>query len=383
MDPYIEELLAQRAHRAAMELTWELHDALREKRDRGAKLTASEQATLHYCIVSTGDGEGIEYALRESKASIGITAEFAAERGLKETAGILADAAIGKPYSKPVSFSAGMPGNMKPLDVPMGKWGATDVVLSLLEEDLDEAIVDFVKEHAEDFDLHAPAAVAEKNKRDELVSKLAMAKAAVVLMDELLAHRNPRIRALLREDERRGKATDWLELPVQHRSSGAAKPKLIEQLRKQYGPAANDLLDLYRKHNGCDLFIVQDNPGFMFVPIESWPAHLERVLDWAHNVTWNDEPDEIPDYLESSIPFGWIDGDSERWILVTQGPHAGRVMLSDSDVIEDEPRFQSIGEVVASLTLDTRRVVGCGGYVSYDKRGKEGGSYYPEEYVHD
>jgi hypothetical protein len=381
MDPYIKKLLTRRKKQAAVELTWELHDALREKRDRGAKLTASEQSVLHYCIVSTGDGEGIEYALRESPASIGITAKFAAGRGLKDT--VLTDAAQGKPCSEPVSFAAGVPGAMKPLDVPMGKWGATDVVLSLLDEDLDEAIMDFVGEHAEDFALDAPAAVAQPDERHELVSKLAMAKPAVVLMGELLGHRNPRIRALLREDERRGKPTDWVELTLQHRSNGAAKPKVIEQLRKQHGQVANELLDLYREHNGCDLFIVQGNPGFMFAPIEDWPAHLEHVMDWARKVTWNDAPDEIPDYLETAIPFGWIDGDSERWLLVTQGPHAGRVMLSDTDVIDDEPRFLSIGQLVASLTVDTRSVLGCGGYNSYDKRGKPGGPYYPEAYVHD
>lgn len=383
MDPYIKKLLAQRAKRAPVELTWELHDALREKRDRGAKLLPVEQAALHYCIVSTGDGEGIEYALRESKESIGITAEFAAQRGLAETAKILGDAAKGKPCDKPVSFSAGMPGQeMQPLDVPLGKWGATDIVLSMLDEDLDGAIIDFVAEHAAEFALDAPAEVAEQDRRDEQVSKLAAARSAVELMDALLAHRNPRIRALLREDERRGKPTDWLELPVQHRTHGPAKPKVIEGLRKQYGPAADELLDLYLRHDGCDLFIANGEPGFMFAPIADWPSHRERVMEWAREVTWADEPDEVPDYLESSIPFGWIDGDSERWLLVTRGPHAGRVMLSDTDVIEDEPRFQSIGEVLASLTLDTRRILGSGGYVSYDK-GKNPGSFYPEEYLHD
>lgn len=377
MATYIEKLLAQRGKRDPIELTWELHDALREKRDRGAKLTPTEVATLHYVIVATGDGEGIEYALRESPESIGITATFARERSLEKTAKILANAAKGIPFDEPVSISAGTPGNMKPLDVPMGKWGATDIVLSMVDEDLDAAIIDFVTEHADDFELDAPVEVAEKAQRRDSAATLAGSKSALQILEGLLAHRKPRIRALLREDERRGKPSDWLEVPVRHLTLGPAKPKVVEALRKQYGPPAKDLLDIYARHDGCDLFMVEGEPGFKLNPIADWPDHLARVMEWAREVSWQEEPDEIPAWLETSIPFGWIPGDSERWILVTEGPHAGTVMLSDTDVLEDEPRFQSIGEVMASLIVDVKRVVGCGGYNSYGK--KKG--FYPEEYL--
>jgi len=378
MDAYLAKLLAQRAKRPTVELTWELRDALVEKLERGAKLSASERAALHYCTVSNCDG--IEEVIDESPESIGLTAGFANKRGLKETGKILANAAKGVPYSEPVSFAAGMQGQeMTPLDVELGEWGATDVVLSLIDEDLDAAILDFAAENLGDFDLEAPAEVADRGARDDAVAKLARAKSALVLMNELLAHRKPRIRAQLREDERTGKATDWLEVPVKHRSGGRADAKEIAALRRQYGRVAGELLDLYAEHDGCELFVANRKPGFRFVPIGAWSNHRQMVMDWATQVTWSQDPEELPAWLESAIPFGWIEGDSERWILVTEGPHAGRVMLSDTDVIDEEPRFQSVGEVVASLTVDTMRVLGCGGYLSYGKND----AYYPEKYEHD
>jgi hypothetical protein len=152
MDAYLKKLLAKRAKRSSVELTWELHETLQEKAAGGGKLSPAERAALHYCTVSTCDG--IEEVLEESPDSLGITAEFAKQRGLEETARILADAAKGVPFKGPVSFAAGMEGEeMKPLEVDLGEWGATDIALSVIEEDLDEAILDFVAEKAAEFQL--------------------------------------------------------------------------------------------------------------------------------------------------------------------------------------------------------------------------------------
>ena len=105
----------------------------------------------------------------------------------------------------------------------------------------------------------------------------------------------------------------------------------------------------------------------------------------ARDVTWQDEPQDVPDWLESAIPFGCTPGDSERWLLPTRGPHAGRVLLSDTDVIDDSPRYASIGHFFAALLLDTRRTLGIGGFVNYARRAypRDPATYYPREYLFD
>jgi hypothetical protein len=64
-------------------------------------------------------------------------------------------------------------------------------------------------------------------------------------------------------------------------------------------------------------------------------------------------------------------GASERWLLITAGEHAGKVMLSDTDLIEDSARFESITEFIATLLDDAARVINCGGYVRYKVDGEE------------
>lgn len=75
------------------------------------------------------------------------------------------------------------------------------------------------------------------------------------------------------------------------------------------------------------------------------------------------------------IPF-----DSERWLLITEGEHAGKILLSDTDVIVDEPRFESVRELMATLLHDAGRILGCGGHVRYVVDGDE---VFPMRYLAD
>lgn len=51
-----------------------------------------------------------------------------------------------------------------------------------------------------------------------------------------------------------------------------------------------------------------------------------------------------------------IRGDSERWLLITKGEHAGNPA---TDLVEESPLFESITEFMAKLLDDAARVINC------------------------
>jgi len=379
MQTFIDNLLAGRNRRSDAELVWELGQALDDKRDRGEALTAAETLAWQACSVCRCDGIGNLVGSRD--ADIAATAAFARERGLPETARILADAAHGVPVAGPVSVSATVSG--KTIDVPLepGTWGATDLTLSLNGEDLDAAIIDLLAEQRDQFDLAAPVGVQARENMAQRVADLAASESAAALLQRFGEHGKARLRARVSEYDGEGSDSDWLEVPVTHQLGDAADAARIAQLHARYGEVAADLIDIYAAHDGAALFIAGEEAGFYLVPIAQWPEHQECVMGWAREVTWNQDPEEMPDYLESAIPFGYTPGDSERWILVTRGAHAGAVMLSDSDVIDDQQRYASIAEFFAALHLDPENVLGNGGFVFYGD-GASDKMYYPMQYLY-
>lgn len=376
---YLVRLSAKRGKVDADILTWELLEALNEKRESAKPLCAGEQRTLDLCTVRHCDG--IEEILFTNRDAIAFSAQFAEQNGFAETARLLADVLQDKPVAGPVSVTATINGVATSIPMPADRWGATDIALSFADEGLDDAILDFAIANAGSFALQTPAAVATKDGVANRIAALAASEPAIAIIESMLLHRKPRIRAQIRSDERTGRDDDWIEISVAHRAGNPAPSALLVKLRKQYGNAADALLDIYAKYDGLELFATQDETAFHFLPIAAWREHHEDVMRWSAEVTWQDEPNEIPDYLHTAIPFGYTPGDSERWLLITEGQHAGKVMLSDTDSIEDEARFESIAYFAAALTLDVDRTVGVGGLVSYEKDGSSGGSYYPQHYA--
>jgi hypothetical protein len=371
MPSYVESLLAQRGgSRSDAQIAWELREALEEKTARGETLSDAERTAARLCSVN--DCDGIEEILDTDPDAVKLAAEFAVARGLAETARILTNASNGIPVPGPVSVSVVVNGKTVERQVPVGRWGATDITLSLCGENLDGAILEFAAEQITAFAINPPAKVARRGALDARVAELAAHKSAADLLREVVTHRNPRVRAQIREDEIKGDPSDWREVRVKHQANGPASANSFAKLRKQYGAAADALLDAYAVHDGAALFVVDEEPGFVFLPVADWSEHRDDVMSWAREVTWQDEPEEIPGWLESVIPFGYTPGDSKRWLLATSGPHTGKVLRSPSG----EPRYASIGEFFAALILDAEHVLGIGGYVSY-------AAYYPREYLFD
>ncbi|MEQ1516110.1 MAG: hypothetical protein ABL931_06435 [Usitatibacteraceae bacterium] len=377
---FLSKLLSRREREGASVLLWELRDALKEKRSSGKLLSEVERKVLALCLVQNCDG--IAELIPAERESIAIAALFASEHGFAETARLLTDVLADKPAAGPVSLVAKTLGVEKSIPLPYQRWGATDLALTFADEALNDAILDFVVANFAAFELNAPKEVAEREAKAGTVEALAASASAVALIERLLTHRQPVIRAQIREDERRGGKTDWIEVPVVHRAGGPAPANEVAALRKKLGSPADALLDIYAKFNGLELFATTAETALYFVSVEQWSEHHDAVMSWATEVTWGGEPEEIPDYLHTAIAFGYTPGDSERWLLITEGEHAGKIMLSDTDVIDDSPRFESIGHFVATLVLDMARVIGNGGYISYSKDASTHGDYYPETYVY-
>ena len=367
MKAYIKDLLNQRSKRSDLELVLELQEALNEVQDDEHEFSASELAAWHFCTVAQCDG--IAEVLENQPESVPITARFARERGLIETANTLDNVANGIGADEPVSMTMQIGGKTVPVELPDMAWGAADIFLSMVDEDLDASILDFVAENIGEFSVPAPASVLKRAKQKKKVASHGAHKTAVQLLQELLAHQSPALRCELSEADGSRAPMRTIDVPVKHEAQAGMGGTKVAALKKQYGAAATALLEVYAAHDGVALFVVNGEAAFHLVPTAQWAEHMVDVMSWAEDVTWQDDPDEIPAYLKSAIPFGHTPGDSERWLLITEGEHAGKVMLSDSDVCDEEPRFSSITEFMSTLIVDAERIVGCGGYVCYDKLG--------------
>jgi hypothetical protein len=380
---YAKDLVAQLTKRTPLELTWELEEALNEALQADFELSETELLAWHVCTVAHCDG--IAEVLENQPESIPIAAKFARDHGLLETAGTLEKVVQGVGADEPVAMSMKIRGKTIPVDLPDMKWGAADLLLSLVDEDLDTAILDFVAANVKEFTLPPPTSVLKRAKKKKKVADQVAQKSAAQLLRELIAHKSPRLRCTRSQADGSFSANQTIEVPVAHSAESVMTSQRRAGLQKQYGGAATPLLELLAGHDGASLFCVGGQAALYLLPSAHWAEHMESVMSWAQEVTWQDDPDEIPRYLSSAIPFAYIPGDSERWLLITEGAHAGKVMLSDSDVIEDAPRFDSVAEFIGALMMDASRILGCGGYICYDENGQSAGGgegcYYPQKYL--
>ena len=391
MTNYINDLLKKRAKRDAIELSYTLNEALNEAMAQGHAFSAAEQLAWHYCAVAQCDG--IAEVLADQPESIPITAKFARACGLLETAEALDKVVAGIGADTPVSFSSNVSfsnignGNPSKLAIP---WGAVDLLLWLSDEDLDNAILEFVAENSAEFTLSAPASERKGMRKKQAVANHLATQvvrkggtadaSAAILLQELLAQRTPSLLCARADRDRHGQKPE-LTLAISHRGHAPADHQRLTQLSRRYGASASALLELLSLHDGAALFIVDRVAALELLPSCAWPEHLQAVMEWAEQVTWADDNDEIPSYLSTAIPFAHTPGDSERWLLITEGAHASKIMLSDTDVLEDEPRFESLAEFMATLAVDPARILACGGHVCFDRHGRNasggGACYYP------
>ena len=245
-----------------------------------------------------------------------------------------------------------------------------DMELSLAWGALEEGLLDQLALHADVINFQWGPTELKKREQAQGVRTALAGQSAVQLLQSFFADASPQVLAQPSEwdMEKEGAPTAVVPIPVQHLNLAEPLPAgWAAQLTQ--APAAAQLLAVYQQVNGVALFCTDPtdvwSAGFVFLPASMWDEAQAEVLQWLSSVDYQDDPDALPAWVRSAIPFGKIPGDASYWILPVDGPHAGQVLLSNDDVTADTSRYACFDDFVASLRLTPEQVLGSGGYVSY------------------
>ena len=249
-----------------------------------------------------------------------------------------------------------------------------DMELSLAWGALEECLLDQLALHADVINFQWGPTERKKRQQAQGVQTALASHSAVQLLQAFFADASPQVLAQPSEwdMEKEGAPTAVVPITVQHLNLAEPLPAgWAAQLAQ--APAAAQLLAVYQQVNGAALFCTDPtdawSAGFFFLPASMWDEARAEVLQWLSSVDYQDDPEALPAWVRSIIPFGKIPGDASYWILPVDGPHAGQVLLSNDDVTADTSRHASFDDFVATLRLTPEQVLGSGGYVSYPGAG--------------
>ena len=377
MSDYLESIHQRLTGDHASILAWELEKAFSEAIAADPAWATPRVRELHD-LLRFCKFDAIAPWLKNERAALAQALAFAQRIGDDKVAKILSESLAGQTQCE-VKFTMNLPGGVsQDLDVDAGEvtkydgkdWGGTDIALSFVMDGFTAAVVREVATST-GFDLQPPAAERKKAAANRAIAARTQSTSAASLFESLVSAKNPRLEVGEWEDFEARRVEGNTVIAVTHHANPPADAKTIAAMRAKYGDVARDLLAMYEKHDGANLFQHGEACGFQIAPIAEWDVLLGHAIDWAEDVTWADEHEEIPPYLYSAIAFGMIPYDSERWLFITEGEHAGKILLSDTDLIEGSVRFDSITEFMAALHDDAARVINCGGYVRYRVDGEE------------
>ena len=245
-----------------------------------------------------------------------------------------------------------------------------DMELSLAWGALEECLLDQLALHADVINFQWGPTERKKRQQAQGVQTALASHSAVQLLQAFFADASPQVLAQPSEWDmaHEGAPTAVVPVTVQHLNLAEPLPAgWAAQLAQ--APAAAQLLAVYQQVNGAALFCTDPtdawSAGFFFLPASMWDEAQAEVLQWLSSVDYQDDPEALPAWVRSAIPFGKIPGDASYWILPVDGPHAGQVLLSNEDVTADTSRHVCFDDFVATLRLTPEQVLGSGGYVSY------------------
>jgi hypothetical protein len=385
MTNYLKSLAQHRKKAPPIEILWEVAQAFDEADPQSPARTLPRARALHE-LVRFVKFDTIAPWLENERDVLRRVLVFAQKIKDDKLSAILASALDGAPEPAAI-FTVTVPGKEpQVLDIDAGAaaklagkdWGATDLALSFAMDGYEAAVLDELIEAADEFDLQPPLAVRRRAHTDLAIAAAKKDQSAADLFRKLVSAKKSRIEAGEWEDAENSARGKGISLPITHVCGAPASKSALLTLTKRYGDAIKDLLDIYAIHDGAELFQYQGECGFYMAPIDQWDELLAQAVQWAEDVTWQEEKQDIPRYLYTAVAFGMIPGDSERWLLITEGKHAGTIMLSDTDLTEDEPRFESLTQFMSTLLNDTGRILNCGGHVRYEVKGEE---LFPIQYL--
>jgi hypothetical protein len=369
MSSYPASLQARLADESPAVLLSEVADAFDEMDPQRLTPQARELHELaRFCRFDT-----IVPWLRDERDALARVRDYARRHAEDEVADLIDQALQGTAQPTPTFTAETRGGPAQTIEVGRvegvqfdGKdWGGTDIALGFAMEGFIEAVLRDVLGCAEALGLEAPLAVQRRAAAAAETSAIAARSSAAELFATLVGAHAPVMEAGPWDDDAQQVGQPRVDLPLRHVALPAADSAHLARLAARHGDAARELLDMLALHDGAALFTHGDDVGFVLASSDEWDGLLGEAIEWAEGVTWQDDPGEVPRHLYSAIAFGMAPGDSERWLLITEGEHAGKIMLSDTDLIEDRARYESMAHFMATLVHDSVTIIDNGGFLDY------------------
>lgn len=160
---------------------------------------------------------------------------------------------------------------------------------------------------------------------------------------------------------------------VSHSFAAPPPPQALENLRLLLDGAADELLELYTRHDGASLFVDREDggSGLFFFPLAELEGERQSLcerLDGPVMETVEDGRLRVygrPDWLDSAVVFGGFGYAPERLLLATQGEHRGTVFLFCHDPQELAQCASGFGALLEQLRLQPIQLLGAYGGASY------------------
>ena len=137
-------------------------------------------------------------------------------------------------------------------------------------------------------------------------------------------------------------------MPVGHHAAAQAHADEVACLAAWLNGADDDLLALYRRHNGLQLFARADDPQAClgFLPVGEMAAGKAALADWLQIDEDTLDEDELgpyttaegapayygfPDWWENAVVFAYFGYSPECLLMPTDGEHSGKIFIFEHD----------------------------------------------------
>lgn len=389
----LTELLQQRERLSASELLAQIREGLEPSPARSGAGAAIHQLLLDYFRLDEQAGaSSFARAFKRHPQTAQALLRLGQDQGLTELCALMQSVMADQPrpsgaFRQALEEQAGhQPGTQAFLQGFAGVAFASadseaEIELSLAWPALEDCLLDQLQPYAELIAFDWGPTLRAQRQREAAVQAALAGRSALQLLQELLQHPQPEVLAQPSEYDikHEGAAPLQVAIAVRHLAPLEAMPPALAARPA----AATQLLAVYLALNGAALFCTdaQDlwSAGFLLLPAQQWDEAAAEMLDWLLSVDFQDEPEALPSWVRSAIPFGKIPGDASYWLLPVEGPFAGQVLLSNEDVSAEQVRYASFDAFIATLCLQPEQVLGCGGYISYAAAGSAH-SLYPVGY---
>jgi len=392
MTSYLSSFATRWESEFQIDLIHELRDALRDtpRKARFGVLFAELYQILNFCV----EIDGIYAWLGKKRAVLELTSAFLAQHKHHKAHQVMVELlAFSLPAkamkSKKIDFSALLLELSNQANVNLGHTSKNALALaqyaainaafaenpeSELENklhtvlpDIERAVVMAIAAQGANWDIKPPLKL-----RQLAAAKQRVPNSASNSLAAILNRKNQQIWANTTASSKPKITNKSLAFAVAHAPGHPANPDALAKLNRK---SAQELKQIYALHDGAELFVVDGAPGLILAPMAQWDELLYELENRLS--LYFGSVQRIPAGVRSAIAFAYVPGDSERWLLITNGKYAGSVRLSDMDSIDGTPNFATLAHFFEALATNPISILSNGGYVQYMRDGKR---YFPAKY---